>query len=60
LFEPLDLRLQLQILFFQALDSRNQSFDQRHQIGAGNLIELGASRQYHFRPTDIRFHEPRE
>jgi len=60
LFEPLDLRPQLQILFFQALDSRNQSFDQRHQIGVGNLIELGASRQYHFRPKDIRFHEPRE
>ena len=60
LFEALNLRLQLPILFFQALDSRNQSFDQRHQIGVGNLIELVTSRQYHFRRKDIRFHETRE
>ena len=40
LFEPLDLSFQLPILFFQALDPGNQGFDQRHQIGVGNLIEL--------------------
>jgi len=60
LLEPLDLRLQLPILFFQALDSCNQSFDQRHQIGVRNLIELVTAWQYHFRPEDIRFHETRE
>jgi hypothetical protein len=60
LFESLDLRFQLPILLFQALDSGNQGFDQRHQIGVGNLIELVTGWQYHFRPEDTRFHEPRE
>jgi hypothetical protein len=26
----------------------------------GNLIELVTGWQYHFRPEDTRFHEPRE
>ena len=62
----LDMRATLQKLAslryypFQALDPRNQSLDQRRQISAGDLIELGAGRQYRFQPRDIRFHEPRE
>jgi hypothetical protein len=58
LFESLDPRLQLPILFFQALDSRNQSFDRRHQIGAGNLIELVTSRRYNFGPRISDFTKP--
>jgi hypothetical protein len=60
LFEPLDLSFQLPILFFQALDPGNQGFDQRHQIGVGNLIELVIGWQHHCRPEDTRFPETRE
>jgi hypothetical protein len=48
------------ILLFQALDSGNEVFDQRDQIGVGNLIELVTGWQHRLRPKDIRFHKNRE
>jgi hypothetical protein len=51
--------IRLPFLFLQALDSGNQGFDQRHQIGVGNLIELVTGWQYHFRLENTRFHVTR-